>query len=168
MYEWQQQILDEIKEEPGDRKVNWICDYAGNRGKTSLIKHVMMEQTETTLLVGGAKNDVLYQVANFINPLKSNGTPRLPQPRTLRTLFINLPRGTAAKYVSYAAIESIKDGMIVSPKYHSTCCLFNNPHVYIFANEKPGEDERAHLTEDRWRIRLIMGQELRDEDESLL
>lgn len=52
-------------------------------------------------------------------------------------------------YISYDALEQVKDGMFFSGKYESEMVLFNNPHVIVFANFAP---DLAKLSVDRWKI----------------
>lgn len=63
-------------------------------------------------------------------------------------VIFGLPR-SMEDYVSYEAIESVKDGIFFSGKYESGMCLFKPPHILIFANFMPDESK---LSSDRWRI----------------
>ena len=63
-------------------------------------------------------------------------------------MIITVPR-TAAGYVSYSAIEEIKDGMIYSGKYEGGFANIEHPHVIILANFEP---EREKLSSDRWNV----------------
>ena len=83
-------------------------------------------------------------IKHAVNALVKKGTP----PRAVLFIF---PR-SVEDYVSYDAIESVKDGIFFSGKYDSGMCLFPNPHVYIFANFLPDLDK---LTSDRWKIHTL-------------
>lgn len=52
-------------------------------------------------------------------------------------------------YVSYGAIEKIKNGCYMVAKYESKPIDRNPPHVLIFANFAPNE---KMLSADRWHI----------------
>ena len=49
-------------------------------------------------------------------------------------------------------LEQIKNGMIYSGKYEGGQCLFESPHIVIFANSKP---EIENMSIDRWNIKEI-------------
>jgi len=67
-------------------------------------------------------------------------------------VIFNIPRGHKA-LVNYAALESVKDGMIVNNKYETGFKVFNPPHVVVFANFPP---DRTHLSEDRWVVEELV------------
>lgn len=133
--EWQAKVLAEVKLPPDNRTVNWYVDEAGGKGKTSLCKHLCMNYN--ALLVGGKANDIKYGIVEWI---KTKGD--------LEIVVINITR-SMEQYISYEAIESVKDGIFFSGKYESGMCIFNSPHVYVFANFEP---DYTKLTEDRWNI----------------
>jgi hypothetical protein len=54
--------------------------------------------------------------------------------------------------VNYGAIEQIKNGLLFSGKYEGGQCVFNQPHVIVFANAEPKEEQ---MSMDRWDIREI-------------
>ena len=62
--------------------------------------------------------------------------------------MLDIPRHQL-DYVGYGALEQLKNGMIYSGKYEGGTCLFDNPHVIVFANEPP-KIEKMSL--DRWKI----------------
>lgn len=66
-------------------------------------------------------------------------------------VIFGYPRSTE-DYISYGALEEIKDGIFFSGKYESRMKIFNPPHVYVFANFRPNEDE---MSKDRWIIKNI-------------
>jgi len=67
------------------------------------------------------------------------------------TVIFDVPRDNGNK-ISYKSVESIKNGMIYSPKYESKYKLFNSPHIIIFANEPP---QLEKLSIDRWVVKEI-------------
>jgi len=69
----------------------------------------------------------------------------------LETMIIDVPRDNGNN-ISYKAIESIKNGMIYSPKYEGGYKLFNSPHIIVFANQAP---QQERLSSDRWVITQI-------------
>lgn len=64
-------------------------------------------------------------------------------------------------FISYEAIESVKDGIFFSAKYESGMCLFNSPHVLVFANFMP---DITKLSKDRWQVFEIVDNTLKLRD----
>lgn len=138
MYEWQKNIFFEmVNPEINDRTINWIYDYEGNIGKSAFVKYMCVHHN-ALLCDGGKRNDVLNLVFNN-NMLKT------------RIVIFDLPR-SAENHISYSAIESIKNGLVVNLKYETGVKYFNPPHLYVFANYPP---ETTKLSKDRWIIRTI-------------
>ena len=54
--------------------------------------------------------------------------------------------------MSYIAIEGIKDGCFFSAKYEAGMCVYNPPHVMVFANKAP---ELTMLSSDRWVVKCL-------------
>ncbi len=63
-------------------------------------------------------------------------------------MVIDIPRANEGN-VSYQAIEDLKNGALFSTKYESGMCVFNSPHVVVFANMAPDLNK---LSADRWNI----------------
>jgi len=95
-------------------------------------------------MVGGTAKDVQYTIA----ALAKDGKP-FPQ-----IVLLNLPR-SQRNHLSYAGIESVKDGLFNSAKYESAMVVFNPPHMVIFANEEP---EYEKLSGDRWSVHNLSGE----------
>lgn len=131
---WQRDILLMISQVPDDRKIVWIVDEQGGKGKTSLSKHICIKYD--AILVGGRTQDILYGVSSYI-----------AEHGNIQVVMINLARDQTS--VNYSAIEQVKDGIFFSSKYESAMCLYNSPHVIIFSNRQP---DRSKLSADRWQI----------------
>lgn len=138
LYDFQKEILEIIQGKPDDRKVYWFWDFQGCKGKTSLAKHICMHYN--ALYVQGKASDIKYGVIDMI---KKKGE--------IDIVIMGLPR-SYEQFVSYDAIESIKDGIFYSSKYESGMCIFNSPHVIILANFEPDEEK---LSKDRWVIKCL-------------
>ena len=138
LYEFQQEIIDMVKAVPGDRKVFWYWDDKGCKGKTTLAKHICMKHN--ALYVQGKASDIKFGVMDMI-----------AKRGEIDIVIMGLPRAYEA-YVSYDAIESIKDGIFYSSKYESGMCVFNPPHVIILANFAPDETK---LSSDRWVVKCL-------------
>lgn len=130
LYDWQKDIVEIIKEEPDDRTIHWYWESKGCAGKTSFCKYLSAKYEAIPL--EGKKNDILYCAAMFESEV-----------------YIWDMERAMEEYVSYGAIEKIKNGYFMCSKYESKPVIRNNPHVFIFANFAP--DIKA-LSIDRWKI----------------
>lgn len=146
LYPYQKYIIDLINKEPDNRTVNWFYEEEGNTGKTSLAKHLCLTHPKECLFITGKANDIKYAITEF-NKNEEND---------LKIVILHYTRSNE-DYVSYEAIESIKDGIMFSGKYESGMVIFNSPHVICFANFAPNEEK---LSKDRWFIRMIEHREL--------
>lgn len=137
-YPWQATILAECAQDPHPRTINWIWEEHGKTGKTTLCKHLCLMQG--AIYVSGKATDVKYAISTY-----------LEAGQDIKIVLWDVPR-SCQEYVSYEAIESVKNGIFFSAKYESKQAIFNTPHVYIFANFEPETDK---LSQDRWNIRRI-------------
>lgn len=138
---WQQQLFDTLSLPPNDRTVYWIWEGVGAVGKTSFAKHLLCTQRETIYVEGGRAADIKYGVCQCI---ESTGYPKV--------VIIDVPRCSTG-YISYQAIEGIKNGLIFSSKYESKTCIFPSPHVVVFSNQRP---DGSKLSADRWEVLTIL------------
>lgn len=135
LYPYQQYLKDLITTtEPDDRKVIWIYDKEGNKGKSSFVKYMVVKH-HALFISSGKKADI----NNLI--FKSN--------MDLYTcVLIDISRSERAD-VCYTAIEEIKNGLIMNSKYETGFKAFNNVHVIVFSNDIP---ITTCYTIDRWVI----------------
>lgn len=140
MSDWQNTLWKDLNEVPDTRKITWIVDTEGNQGKTSFCKHVCMNK-KGSLYCGGKAADIKYAVSQMV---EKGNSPKI--------CLFDFPR-TMENFVSYQAIEEVKNGIFFSGKYEAGMVMFNTPHVICFSNFEP--DSRM-LSKDRWNIiRLI-------------
>ena len=138
LYPWQKAIESICLEEPDDRTVHWYYDTKGNIGKSQFIKYMIVKY-KALYCAGGAYSDLMNLVFNQ------------NMDETSIVLF-NIVRANKGK-ISYAALESIKDGMVCNTKYETGVKVFNSPHVICFANFPPESAEK--LSTDRWKITCL-------------
>lgn len=119
--DWQQRIIDIIKSEPHPRRIYWILDLEGGKGKTYLAKH-LVSKYNAFYSNGGRSADVCHAY------------------QYQRIAIFDYVR-EAQEYVNYGVIEQIKNGILSSPKYESTMKTFDTPHVIVFANFRPASDK---------------------------
>lgn len=131
-YGWQLQIMDIIKTTPDDRTIHWFWEPIGNVGKTSLCKFLCVKHN--ALILSGKSTDMFHLISKY------------PQKRSI--IIFDVPRHSFS-YINYAALESIKNGLICSGKYDGSQILFDCPHVIVFANEPP---DLSAMSIDRWNV----------------
>ena len=124
-------------EEKFGRRINWFWESKGNWGKTVLSTY-MVDQMGA-IIVSGKAADAKYAIQMYIQ--KHGQGPEI--------VIMDIPRTKGVTYVSYEAIEKIKDGLFFSGKYEGGMVRFNRPHIVVFANEPP---ETERMSSDRWVI----------------
>lgn len=135
---WQETIVKLMCEEPEERIVYWFHDKKGGQGKTSLAKHLCINYQGQVLYICGKANDVKYGISSFIQEDENN----------LKMCIFDFVR-SSENFVSYQAIEEVKNGIFYNTKYESKMVVFNTPHVVIFSNFPP---DLTKLSADRWRV----------------
>lgn len=136
LYDWQLEIVKIIDGPVDDRKIYWYWEEHGNRGKTAFAKHLRLTRKGVKVISGKAA-DIKHCVSLCV-----------PKPSCV---IIDIPR-RLMNDAPYDTIEEIKNGMFFSGKYESNDCVFDPPHIIIFANCEP--DIEA-LSKDRWVIRKL-------------
>lgn len=136
LHAFQKEVLEIIEKEPDDRTIYWFWEPDGARGKTSLAKSICIKRDDA-ILVGGKAADVRYGIFSMATKPK--------------IVLWNISR-SMEHYVSYQSIEEVKDGIFFNTKYESGMCLFDNPHIIIFANFEPALE---NLSMDRWVVKKI-------------
>lgn len=129
-YPWQKEVIKIIEEEPDDRTIHWFWEKTGCTGKTTFCKY--LSKVYKAIPLDGKKNDILYMA--FSNPSE---------------LYIWDIERSIEDYISYSALEKIKNGYYCSGKYEGGIKVDNCPHVVCFANFQPDESQ---LSRDRWNI----------------
>ncbi len=143
-YKWQLQTVKDIVTDEDDRTIYWMYENEGNVGKSALVKYLCVNNM--ALLLSGKSADMKYGLKSYEE--KNGGFPSL--------ILIDIPR-TVLDYVSYSAIEEIKNGCLFSGKYEASMCIFNSPTIICFANEPP---KREKMSKDRWKVYEIIEKEL--------
>lgn len=117
---WQTRLVERLQGEPHPRRIIWVTDSVGNVGKSFLAKY-LATNLGACVLNGGKSADVAYLLDN----------PRI--------VVWDLSR-TQEEQVNYGLMESVKNGLVFSPKYESCVKVFPVPHVVVFCNFGwPGE-----------------------------
>jgi len=132
---WQLEIEKLILSKPDKRKIYWFWEGPGGIGKSEFTKYCVVKH-KVLFCDGGKKADLINLVFNQ-NMDETN------------CLIWDLPR-TAHGNISYATLESVKNGMVCNTKYETGVKIFNSPHILVFANFPP--DSPESLSADRWVI----------------
>ena len=133
---WQSDLYDTLTGDPDDRTINFFVDEQGNSGKTWFTRYFMTHHADKSQVLRIGKRDDL---ALAIDPSKS-------------IFFFDVPRGQM-EYLQYSILESIKDRIVFSPKFHSTTKIIRQKcHVVVFSNERPDE---SNLSNDRLNVITI-------------
>lgn len=131
-----QRVIDDILNGPvNDRAIYWLHESIGGVGKTAYCKYLAANRG--ALVLGGKSADIKHGVASWLG-----------RNRPLPIVVFHFTR-TLEDYISYEAIEAVKDGIFFSGKYESGMVVFNSPHILVLANFAPKQEK---LSADRWRI----------------
>lgn len=142
-YDWQRTALTFLDDE-SDRTIYWIYEGSGNTGKSSFVKYLAVKRG--AFMVSGKAADSKYGIVKFYEQFGKY--PSL--------ITVDIPR-CMSDYVSYQALESIKNGHFFSGKYESGMCVFNSPVIICFANTMPEIDK---MSLDRWQVYEIVNRKL--------
>lgn len=145
--EWYDLMLNS---EPDDRSVYWLYDSRGGWGKSFLAKALFDGGEDgQVMVINGKWHDIANQFTTHFDQKK-----RYPS-----VVVMDVPRCLTegeAKYVSYLAIEKVKDGFFYSGKFEGAVHRFDSPHVLVLSNVPP---TYSKLSLDRWKCwELFAGQ----------
>ena len=138
-YTWQQNILTMLKNKPDDRKIYWYWSMEGGVGKTQFSKYVVETYKPYAIVVGGKASDVRNAIVQYYNTNKDY--PDI--------VIVNIPRSFNSEYMSYEALENLKDMFFYSGKYEGGMISGPIPHVLVFANEPPNKEK---MSKDRFNV----------------
>lgn len=133
LFPWQIDILKIISEKPDKRIIHWIWEEKGNVGKTTFLRYLMFYHNAVP--IEGKKNDILYCAAEHPS-----------------TLYIFDFERSMEDFISYAAMEKIKNACFMCSKYESKPIIRKHPHIICFANFEPNYEA---LSLDRWKVNYI-------------
>jgi len=134
--DWQRDLNEQLSHEPDDRTITFVVDTQGGKGKTWFAKWYCKKHSDAQYMEPAKKADMAYSLDDNI-----------------RVLFLNVTRTQTEKseYL-YAFVESVKDGLIFSPKYESRMKQIGKCHVVVMMNQEP----LAHLlSADRLDVKMI-------------
>lgn len=145
LYPWQSEAMAMYQGPISDRTIVWFHEAEGNTGKSALAKHLALRGD--VLTVSGNAGDVKHGASTWVM-----GDPKSKvEPKPLRLVIWDIPR-SKDNFLSFQALEDVKNGCFFSPKYESRQVIFNAPHVWVFSNHEPELDK---LSRDRWVVYRI-------------
>lgn len=116
-------------DEQENRKVTWINDEVGNKGKSYFADYLVANE-----------NAVVFQSSN----LRDIAYTYKSEP----IVIFDLSRNDQAE-INYSIIEHLKNGRIFSGKYQSKTKYFKKPKIIVMSNSYP---DTKKLSMDRWDI----------------
>lgn len=123
-----------------NRSIHWLVDREGNQGKTLLCKYIV--DNTASIVVGGSRKHILSGVRAWVE-----------EKGQLDYLILDIPRSLDEKFVSYQAIEKVKDGCFFVDFGHSPSMVrLNSPCVVVLSNESP---DLSKMSDDRWDVRYL-------------
>ena len=149
MKPWMEELIkilsSPLEEGESFRTVYWLWEPEGNIGKT-VFQQAMYHMLEGVVAIEGKAADVKHFVSEYS---KRNGmTPRI--------VFLDIPR-CDQDFVSYGAIEKMKNMFFFSGKYEGGTVNGPRPHVMVFANDVPNISK---MSRDRWKIGRIVDEQI--------
>lgn len=136
LWPWQDYVRRKVMEAPDNRTIHWVCNKGGRVGKSVFTKYMLVHHKAVVLSFGNAA-DLTNLVSKYMH----------------RTIYLfDLPRVKPAVLSGgdmYTALESIKNGIVVNTKFHTSSETMRSPHVWVFANELP---DFKCLSDDRWSV----------------
>lgn len=129
---WQRQLDDLINGPPNNRRVTFVVDPRGGKGKSWLTRYWYSKRDDVQRLSIGKRDDLAFAIDS-----------------SKRLFVFDIPRGQS-EFLQYSVLEQLKDQLVFSPKYQSsTKVLPHPPHVIVFMNERP---DMTKMTRDRYHI----------------
>lgn len=134
---WQRFIIEKIIEtQPDDRSIYWFYESRGGIGKSVFCKYI--HQMHDAIFVPPKRDDAFHAIAKKIEAKEP-----------IDLVVYDIPRCIKEEFISYSAIEKVKDGLFSSGKYEGCMCCYACPHVIVFSNHPP---DTSKLSADRWHV----------------
>ena len=146
-YAWQITLGELLTDKADHRTIHWVWEATGGVGKTVWSRDMAIDGR--TLVFSGKATDAFSAVADWVEPLDKNGE-RLPG-RPLDLVIMDVPR-VSMDFISYQALEKLKDGCFFNGKYRSRMIIMEHCHVVVFANQPP---DMSKMSADRWKVYQI-------------
>lgn len=134
-----------VQEQKWGNKIYWYWEPKGLWGKSTLVRYFVDQKNAR--MCGGSGADTIYALGEA-----------LQENTDVSIVVFNIARASFNR-VPWAALESIKDGVMFNQKYKSGQVRFNIPHLLIFSNFPPPEELTNHMTEDKLIVERLTEEE---------
>jgi hypothetical protein len=148
LFDWQRKVVKVVEDrrilmekgslDPDVRRVTWIYDLEGGKGKSELASYMEADYAE---------NDINCVVMTLNNKnttdwefMTTRGNPKV--------VIINIPRCIEGDKIPYYIIENLLDGRVQSSKYQGSETI-DKVTVLVLANMLP---DLSTMTKNRWDI----------------
>lgn len=115
-------------QEQDNRKILWIADIPGGKGKNMFGKWLAVTQEAETVMFIEEGIYCAYEGGEYV--------------------YVNITRSMEDD-IRYDVLEALKDGMMVSSKHQGRIDFYIEPKLIVFANCEP---DRSKMTMDRWEV----------------
>lgn len=138
LYPWQKQIIEIIKKpKDNNRKLIWIVDEQGNKGKSMFGKYLEFHNRNVCYSRISRSSDILTSVQEHYT-----------------TYYFDFPRTLGPTFCPFTALECVLDGVVDDCKLKKAPrkLRFAPPWVIVVSNFRPEYDK---LSQDRWQMYFI-------------
>ena len=105
LYDWEKDIIQLLKKDPNERKIYWYWSSKGGMGKTQFCKYLTIKFE--AICLHGKGSDCRNGIVQYV--VQHGYTPEI--------VLFPIPRSHDSNYVSYEALENIKDMYFYSGKF---------------------------------------------------
>jgi len=137
---WQSQILTILEiptvpvlVAPYDRRVNWVYDPRGGKGKSTLVQMILKKYAEKAVLC------ISSSYKRVVEAMIPNQ----------HVVMMDLPRAYPMDKFQYDSLELIQNCVGARLMYNPETKYWRRPHVIVFTNSM---FDRSKLTADRWNL----------------
>lgn len=131
--DWQKQVVEKLDNQ-GQRKILFVVDEQGGKGKSVLARHLMTTR-KAWACQGGKVGDLMFAYDT-----------------SAEIAIFDMARCNNPDYYPWNFMENIKSGWFCGTKYKGGLKIFNIPKVVVFMNEEP---PRNKLSADRYDVFII-------------
>lgn len=139
LYPWQVDMMSKLSGVPDSRKIYWLCDVEGGKGKSCWARRVLTKMGNVNVMVFSTSTDAKHAA----NQIVSCGVKRV--------YILDSPRANGSD-IPYALLEDVKNGVVQSSMYQGEILLMEVPHVVVLSNSLP---QQRMLSADRYVVYKI-------------
>ncbi|XP_071749601.1 uncharacterized protein [Lepeophtheirus salmonis] len=130
---WQEIVINKINNQ-NDRQILFVIDEDGNKGKSTLIKHLVSSQ-DAWACTGGKVTDLMTAYDT-----------------DAKIAIFDMARSNPNNYWSWSMMENLKNGIFTTTKYKGMMKQFTPPKVVVFTNKNVPRDK---FSMDRYDVYFI-------------